>query len=191
MLRPVRKVHGVESQTGRFRALVVTGHAVLIDEGVLRRALDCALPRTLSCALGRALGAPRLRGQHTGAEDETRKDCQTHVQILPYLWDDRNPMMKLVEEYAGVGDLTTKDESIPQVRYRIARYQGFVDHSGLPVPGVHRIEGSVDTEANLAPLIGQPLTLRLEDGRAIAITIADTSGRVLAEGHGPSRCLCC
>jgi hypothetical protein len=49
----------------------------------------------------------------------------------------------------------------------------------------------VDTPADLEPLIGQSLTLRLEDGRAIAITIADTTGRVLAEGHGPSRCLCC
>jgi len=100
-------------------------------------------------------------------------------------------MMKLVEEYAGVGDLDLSGESIPQVRYRISRYQGFVEHSGLPVPGVHRIEGSVDTTANLEPLIGQSLTLRLEDGRALAITIADTTGRVLAEGHGPSRCLCC
>ena len=113
------------------------------------------------------------------------------VQILPQLWDDRNCMMKLVEEYAGVGDLEAKGESVPQVRYRIARYQGFVDHSGLPVPGVHRIEGLVDTAADLQPLIGQTLTLRLEDGRAIAIIIADSSGRVLAEGHGPSRCLCC
>jgi hypothetical protein len=100
-------------------------------------------------------------------------------------------MMKLVEEYAGVGDLEIRGESIPQVQYRIARYQGFVEHSGLPGPGVHRIEGSVTTPADLEPLIGQPLTLRLEDGRAIAVTIADTSGRVLAEGHGPSRCLCC
>jgi hypothetical protein len=100
-------------------------------------------------------------------------------------------MMRLVEEYAGVGDLEATGESVPQVRYRIARYQGFVEHSGLPVPGVHRIEGSVDTTANLEPLIGRSLTLRLEDGRALAITIADTSGRVLAEGHGPSRCLCC
>ena len=113
------------------------------------------------------------------------------MQILPHLWDDRKRMMKLVEEYAGVGDLSTKGQSIPQVRYRISRYQGFVEHSGLPVPGVHRIEGSVDTAANLEPLIGQSLTLRLEDGRALAITIADTSGRVLAEGHGPLRCLCC
>ena len=100
-------------------------------------------------------------------------------------------MMKLVEEYAGVGDLSGRDESIPQVRYRIARYQGFIEHSGLPVPGVHRIEGSVETSVDLQSVIGQSLTLRLEDGRAIAITIADTSGRVLAEGHGPSRCLCC
>lgn len=113
------------------------------------------------------------------------------MQILPQLWDDRKRMMKLVEEYTGVGDLEATGESVPQVRYRIARYQGFVDHSGLPVPGVHRIEGSVETAANLEPLIGQSLTLRLEDGRALAITIADTSGRVLAEGHGPSRCLCC
>jgi hypothetical protein len=100
-------------------------------------------------------------------------------------------MMKLVEEYAGVGDLNAKGDLIRQVRYRIARYQGFVEHSGLPIPGVHRIEGSLDTPADLAPLIGESLTLRLEDGRAIAITIADTTGRVLAEGHGPSRCLCC
>lgn len=100
-------------------------------------------------------------------------------------------MMKLVEEYAGVGDLSAKDELIREVRYRIARYQGFVEHSGLPIPGVHRIEGSVDTAVNLESLVGQSLTLRLEDGRAIAITIADTTGRVLAEGHGPSRCLCC
>lgn len=100
-------------------------------------------------------------------------------------------MMKLVEEYAGVGDLDTKSDLIHQVRYRISRYQGFVDHSGMPVPGVHRIEGSIDTATDLAPFIGQPLTLRLEDGRAIAITIADTKGRVLSEGHGPSKCLCC
>ena len=100
-------------------------------------------------------------------------------------------MMKLVEQCAGVGDLSAKDGLIPQVRYEIARYQGFVEHSGLPVPGVHRIEGRVDSTADLAPLVGERLTLRLEDGRALAITIADADGRVLAEGHGPSRCLCC
>jgi hypothetical protein len=33
--------------------------------------------------------------------------------------------------------------------------------------------------------------LRLEDGRALPVTLADACGRVLSEGHGPSRCQCC
>ena len=82
-------------------------------------------------------------------------------------------------------------EVIRQVRYRIARYQGHAEGSGLPIPGLHRIEGSVETSADLGPLVGAPLTLRLEDGRALAVTIAGSDGRVLAEGHGPSRCSCC
>jgi hypothetical protein len=100
-------------------------------------------------------------------------------------------MFKLVEEYAGVGDLDADGEVIPRVRYRIARYQGMAEGSGLPIPGVHRIEGSIDTSSDLGSLIGAPITLRLEDGRALGITIASSDGRVLAEGHGPSRCLCC
>jgi hypothetical protein len=65
--------------------------------------------------------------------------------------------------------------------------------NGLPIPGLHRIEGNIDTESSsdLAGLVGQPLILRLEDGRSMGITLADAGGRVLAEGHGPSRCLCC
>ena len=102
-------------------------------------------------------------------------------------------MMKLVEEYAGVGDLSTQGDVVGQVRYRIARYQGMHDVSGVPVPGVHRIEGSLDALQLLdfAPLVGKSLVLRLEDGRALGITLAGDDGRVLAEGHGPSRCLCC
>jgi hypothetical protein len=102
-------------------------------------------------------------------------------------------MMKLVEEYAGVGDLSAQGDVVGQVRYRIARYQGMHDVSGVPVPGVHRIEGSLDALQSLdfAALVGQSLILRLEDGRALGITLAGDDGRVLAEGHGPSRCLCC
>ena len=102
-------------------------------------------------------------------------------------------MMKLVEEYAGVGNLSTQDDIVGQVRYRIARYQGMHDVSGVPIPGIHRIEGSLDAvqSVDFAPLIGKSLILRLEDGRALGITLADDDGRVLAEGHGPSRCLCC
>ena len=101
--------------------------------------------------------------------------------------------MKLVEECAGVGDLSRQGDVIRRVRYRISRYQGMQEGNGLPVPGLHRIEGSIDVDpgSEMAPLVGTPLTLRLEDGRALGIMIVDAQGRVLAEGHGPSRCLCC
>jgi hypothetical protein len=61
--------------------------------------------------------------------------------------------------------------------------------SGLPIPGLFRIEGRIDPCAHDCRDI--PLTLRLDDGRALRITVVDQDGRVLNEGHGPSRCLCC
>jgi len=101
-------------------------------------------------------------------------------------------MMKFVEECIGVGDLERKGDVLQRVRYRISRYQGFAP-TGMPVPGVHRVEGSIEVGSAGASsdLVGEPLTLRLEDGRAIAITLASTDGSILAEGHGPSRCCCC
>jgi hypothetical protein len=101
--------------------------------------------------------------------------------------------MKLVEEYAGVGDLSGQGEVLHGIRYRIARYQAFSAGNGLPIPGLHRIEGAVDLPPNedVASLVGTPLVLRLEDGRALSVTLADACGRVLSEGHGPSRCQCC
>ena len=111
--------------------------------------------------------------------------------------------MKLIEEYSGVGDLVQNGTVVCRVRYRINRYQAMLA-SGLPLPGMHRIEGSIAAEpardgavargATLisADLIGAALTLTLEDGRSIGITVADAHGRVLTEGHGPrGGCSCC
>jgi hypothetical protein len=100
--------------------------------------------------------------------------------------------MTLVEECIGVGHLSRDGEVIRQVRYRIARFQG-MHGNGLPVPGVHRIEGRFEFQPgdDVSGLVGEPLTLRLEDGRALTVMLADAGGRVLSEGHGPSRCLCC
>jgi len=100
--------------------------------------------------------------------------------------------MKCMEECAGTGDLERKGEVLRRVRYRISRYQGMAAN-GMPVPGIHRVEGSIEMgpEGPAADWVGDALTLRLEDGRAIAITLASADGRVLAEGHGPSRCTCC
>ena len=102
--------------------------------------------------------------------------------------------LRLVEERSGIGDLFRKGEWLHRVRYRISRYQGMLEGSGLPIPGMHRIEGSVDLDgsAGAADLVGSPLTLKLEDGRSVAITLADAGGRVIDEGHGPGRgCSCC
>jgi len=101
--------------------------------------------------------------------------------------------MKLVEEYAGVGSLRWQDRSVGSVPYRISRFQGMAT-SGLPVPGLHRIEGTVALAgiANAAELVGQDVKLDLEDGRTLSLTVADDSGRVLTEGHGPRHgCSCC
>lgn len=65
--------------------------------------------------------------------------------------------------------------------------------SGLPIPGLHRIEGSIDLNGLPEPArrVGVSYALTLADGRVIGITLADRDGRVLTEGHGPSRCTCC
>ena len=100
--------------------------------------------------------------------------------------------MRLVEELEGTGELSVKDRQFAGVAYHISRFQGFTD-AGLPVPGIHRIEGNVNVAEIPADMldVGSYLTLRLPDGRTLRLTLAAADGRVLEEGHGPSRCLCC
>jgi hypothetical protein len=102
-------------------------------------------------------------------------------------------MMKLVQESSGIGELLSNDLTPRQVRYSVRRFQGIIEGSGLPVPGLHRIEGSIDFDANTDPQewIGTPLRLKLQDGSVLGITLVDTEGRILSEGHGPAKCLCC
>ena len=102
-------------------------------------------------------------------------------------------MMKLIEESAGIGELARNGEALRSVRYSISRYQGVMEGSGLPIPGLFRIEGTIEgTDSSLSPdWIDAPLTLRLEDGRSMQITLVDNAGRVLSEGHGPMKCMCC
>jgi hypothetical protein len=102
-------------------------------------------------------------------------------------------MMKLIEECQGTGELVRQGQSLRSVGYRVFRYQGMTEGSGMPIPGLFRIEGSIDFDANRDSLewLGESLGLKLEDGRVLGITLVDTEGRVLSEGHGPSKCLCC
>jgi hypothetical protein len=99
---------------------------------------------------------------------------------------------KIIEELTGVGELFQDGTVLRRVRYSITRYQGMLVGSGMPVPGLHRIEGATDYEVADVSLIGRPLTLRLEDGRSIGVTLAARDGRILSEGHGPGGgCQCC
>jgi hypothetical protein len=100
--------------------------------------------------------------------------------------------MKLLEELSGTGQLIRDNEAPSNVRYDIRRFQGLAA-SGLPIPGLFRIEGTIDVGSLLESekCVDVPLNLRLEDGRTLRITLADRTGRVLSEGHGPTRCLCC
>lgn len=101
--------------------------------------------------------------------------------------------MKLVEQRQGEGRLTVRGEAVGSVGYAIDRYQAMTS-GGLPVPGLHRIEGRLAIEA-LPASIGleqdMHVALELEDGRRFELTLVDASGRVLAEGHGPGQCGCC
>jgi hypothetical protein len=101
--------------------------------------------------------------------------------------------VKLVEEYSGIGSLRWRDQKLGRIPYRISRYQGTA-LSGLPIPGLHRIEGTLELNSvpDAAALVGADVALDLEDGRTLALTVADEHGRVLAEGHGPRHgCGCC
>jgi hypothetical protein len=101
--------------------------------------------------------------------------------------------LKLVEECAGVGALRWRNETFGRVPYRISRFQG-LSGSGMPIPGLHRIEGVIELREieQSARLVGSTFTLDLEDGRSLKLTLADDAGRVLAEGHGPTHgCSCC
>lgn len=100
--------------------------------------------------------------------------------------------MRLIEDCSGVGELSAGDRVLSGVRYEVRRFQAMTP-SGMPVPGLHRIEGRVEIEAlpERAALVHADCTLRLEDGRTLRLTMIDADGRVLAEGHGPTRCLCC
>ena len=97
----------------------------------------------------------------------------------------------LIEQSSGIGELVKDGTVLGQVRYSISRYQGMLVGSGMPIPGLHRLEGSTDFEVADISLIGRPLTLRLEDGRALGVTLAARDGRLLSEGHGPGGCSCC
>lgn len=106
--------------------------------------------------------------------------------------ESSGPRFRKVEERAGTGSVTCAGVTYPNVDYGISRFQGMT-RAGLPVPGVHRLDGRVafaDKQAQ-ALLAGRQIVLRLEDGSVMNLELLDADGRVLAHGHGPGQCRCC
>jgi hypothetical protein len=103
--------------------------------------------------------------------------------------DDR---YRKVETREGIGTVHCAGQSYANVRYGISRFQGMT-RAGLPVPGVHRLEGQLVFESREAmnALVGSDLALHLDDGSVMKLELLDDEGRVVAHGHGPGRCLCC
>src|SRR5262245_7447932 len=83
--------------------------------------------------------------------------------------------LRLVEEAAGAGVLEQRGACVGAVHYAIARYLGVVEGSGLPVPGLHSIDGRLSAQpgTDLTRLVGTYLTLKLADGRAFGVTLLD------------------
>jgi hypothetical protein len=98
----------------------------------------------------------------------------------------------IVQNFEGQGEMHWRGQVFERVRYELKRIQRLTG-GGMPVPGLHRIEGRVEPEGlNLSGAIeGASIALKLDDGRTMNLTITDAAGNVLAEGHGPSKCGCC
>ena len=102
-------------------------------------------------------------------------------------------MVRLIEECTGTGELLLSSHVLRQVRYQIKVFQGMFEGNGLPIPSQRTIEGSLDFGDPQASseLVGAELTLKLEDGRKIGITIANADGGICQRTHGGGACGCC
>ena len=101
-------------------------------------------------------------------------------------------MVKLVEETSGDGELLLKSHLLRRVRYQIKVFQGMYAN-GMPNPLQRTVEGSIDVgvEESAADLVGANLTLRLEDGRRIGVTVADDAGTIHQRAACTAGCSCC
>ena len=101
-------------------------------------------------------------------------------------------MVRLVEESSGDGELLLKSLVLRQVRYQIKVFQG-VFGNGMPNPAQRTVEGSLDfgEDSAAGDLIGASLTLQLQDGRRIGITISDEAGTIHTRPACTVGCSCC
>ncbi len=86
----------------------------------------------------------------------------------------------------GRGGLYKGEALIYSVSYIIRVLQELVPtrKGKPPLPGLERIVGFIDAPEDFFDLIGQELTLHLEDGRYLDCIITDIGGRIEGCGKG-------
>jgi hypothetical protein len=98
------------------------------------------------------------------------------------------------EESSGMGELFCNGDLVRTVRYTISIHRRTLGPGGLPIPGLQRIEGEIDFDADRdsSDLIGAELALKLADGRHLGIVLKDADGRIESRGGiHRSGCGCC
>lgn len=87
--------------------------------------------------------------------------------------------LDVIEQCSGVGRIYDENgQHIGESRYDLQVLQEVHDSPTGDVPGLKRIEGTVEVIAD----IGRALTIHLEDGRRLDFFIADVSGRIAHRG---------
>jgi hypothetical protein len=86
-------------------------------------------------------------------------------------------VLRTLERLTGIGPVTHENGGlVREMRYHITTFREFIDGD---IPGLRSIQGKVELEGMEAfELIGESLTLRLEDGRILDFFISNSDGRI-------------
>jgi hypothetical protein len=94
---------------------------------------------------------------------------------------------RLVGSLTGRGHVTRRSAqtALGAVQYQLQIWQDFIDASSLEgraeLPGLKSIEGRISGLGGLG-LVGEELTLSLEDGSYFDFFFTDLTGRIAAQG---------
>ena len=100
-------------------------------------------------------------------------------------------MQRLIEQPVAEGTVLNGDTFLGRVHYHLAVYQHFSEHEGEQVPSHMEVEGRVtaldDLDVARLHRIGQELTLRLADGRALDFRVTHGDGTIHSTARGLHR----
>ena len=93
---------------------------------------------------------------------------------------------KLLYELSGNGALSKGDEKLLEVPYVLKFFQEVIVTEGEErITGLTDFTGSVspDDQYQLAMLVGNQLTLHLEDNRRLEVTVTNNRGKIIKHGE--------